>query len=554
MLSISPFQHGAQVVAYLRDSGGDDQDLSVPQQEASIAAWCVDHGLILTRIFKDLARPGSSVISRDGFNEMMHYLRAAQQPEAGLLIWNYQRFSRSLDDSQFYRADIRRHGYLFFSLNDEIPEGPIGKLFEAIIDWKNEQFLLDLSVDIKRGLRALVEKYHVIPGVPPRGYKREPLQLGSRRDGSPHTVHRWVPDPETWDRCCQAFEMRARNASYAQIQGATHLFGSLNSYKDFFTNAIYHGELHYADLVIPDAFEPLVDENTWQAVQKVNGQNSRNAPLRQDPTNPRRRASHFLLSGLVRCARCGGLLNGHIIKVHKKPGHDYYACSTRQRKHTCDAQQIPRAVLEKAVVDHLVDFLNHPEVILAHQAQQAQDAEQEAAVLAAERADLNRRLANVRRRINNVNEVLADQGTDAPRSTIAKLAALEAEETEIQTDLAKIKHDLPPATHYTLHQLHTLANRIQRLYTLPDPEPLRQVFLGIIATLTVERDGSTIRGLLQFYLPPEPESKEGEDPSGSSPSSARKLDFMPTKRCPCPPSPRRHKFTISFNIPIKSNS
>jgi hypothetical protein len=44
---------GSIVVAYLRDSGGDKQELSVPQQKASVEQYCKDHGLILAKVYED---------------------------------------------------------------------------------------------------------------------------------------------------------------------------------------------------------------------------------------------------------------------------------------------------------------------------------------------------------------------------------------------------------------------------------------------------------------------------------------------------------------------
>ncbi len=51
-LSASPFPLGKKVATYLRNSGGDDQDLSVEQQEAVVTKYCQDNHLQLTRVLK----------------------------------------------------------------------------------------------------------------------------------------------------------------------------------------------------------------------------------------------------------------------------------------------------------------------------------------------------------------------------------------------------------------------------------------------------------------------------------------------------------------------
>src|SRR5512139_2121793 len=227
-MKASPFPPGSLVAAYFRDSGGEDQDQSISQQENYFRSWCAQNGLAVGAVFRDAARQGSSVAGRQAFGDMMRRFRS-NAPETGLVIWSYSRFARDFDDAQFYRADIRRRGYLFYSLNDDIPEGAMGRLFEAVIDWKNEQFLEDLSRDVRRGLADLVRSHGAVPGTPPRGFKREPVQIGARRDGRPHIAHRWVPDPDQADLVRQAFALRAAGLPLSQINRQTHLYGSLNS-------------------------------------------------------------------------------------------------------------------------------------------------------------------------------------------------------------------------------------------------------------------------------------------------------------------------------------
>jgi hypothetical protein len=73
------------------------------------------------------------------------------------------------------------------------------------------------------------------PGKPPAGFKGEPYTLG--------VVQRWVPDPETWDFCRQARELRVNGASYREIHERTGILGSIGSHATFFRNRIYTGTL-----------------------------------------------------------------------------------------------------------------------------------------------------------------------------------------------------------------------------------------------------------------------------------------------------------------------
>ncbi len=56
----SPFPPGTRLFAYLRDSGHEDQELSIIQQEKEIRTWCTDHDPILDHIYTDEAQPVTS--------------------------------------------------------------------------------------------------------------------------------------------------------------------------------------------------------------------------------------------------------------------------------------------------------------------------------------------------------------------------------------------------------------------------------------------------------------------------------------------------------------
>ena len=266
-----PFLPGISVCAYLRDSGGSDQDLSVEQQAAEITTWCQQNALILSKVFSDKAMPGSSAIGRKGFQEMIQYFRSGNCQEKGLVIWKFSRFARDIDDAQFFKADLRRRGFEIYSIKDQIPEGSTGRFFEAALDWMNERFLEDLSTDVKRGQRHLVTQYGALGGYPPYGFVQQPLELGKRRDGRPHVVCRWVPDTDPvkreWVRC--AWKLRADGLTYVEIHRQVPIYKMPKGFYRFFRNPLYKGTLRFSGILYPDYCEPLIDSQTWDQVQQL---------------------------------------------------------------------------------------------------------------------------------------------------------------------------------------------------------------------------------------------------------------------------------------------
>ena len=109
-----PLSPGSRVAGYFRDSGGDEQERSVDQQRRVAEEYCQQHHLVLVRIFADEARPGSTIVGRDGFDDLIHYCRQyaptakRRTPDApdGILLWDIKRFARDRQDNAFFKADL----------------------------------------------------------------------------------------------------------------------------------------------------------------------------------------------------------------------------------------------------------------------------------------------------------------------------------------------------------------------------------------------------------------------------------------------------------------
>ena len=186
---------------------------------------------------------------------------------------------------------------------DNIPaDDEIAPVFEALLAWKAQRDLHDISVDAKRGLRQLVTMKRedgsyegFAPGTPPRCYKREPVTIGRKRNNEPRIVSRWVPDPAYWEQGQLAWQMRVDGYSLAAIHKATGLFKTQDMLTHFFRNEIYRGVFVFSGERLENFVLPLCTEDQWHAVQAMRKMDLANHPERA----PRRRRSPYLLSGLI---------------------------------------------------------------------------------------------------------------------------------------------------------------------------------------------------------------------------------------------------------------
>jgi DNA invertase Pin-like site-specific DNA recombinase len=346
----------SSVWAYSRDSGGEDQDIG--DQNRYIRQYCQEHDLILSRLFCDEASPGSSTAGREQFEDMMALARKlpAEDLPAGLILWSFARFARDFDDAQFYKAALRRRGLSIISLADDVPQnGPHARLVEAVVDWKNDQFLKDLSKNVKRGLRDVALQGYAPGGFPPVGYKAEDVRIGTKRNGEPRIVQQWVPDPETAPLVKRAWAMRASGASYHQILRETGVLNTTASLSYFFRNKTYLGIRKCRELEVEDAHEPLIDRRTWDAVQDTLREPvKRGESWPEGSEHPRRRNSPYLLSGLARCLYCGAAMSGGRGNVNTRPhAWRYYLCGRKKRRGwgECIGGKVSADPIEAAVLE-----------------------------------------------------------------------------------------------------------------------------------------------------------------------------------------------------------
>lgn len=104
------------------------------------------------------------------------------------------------------------------------------------------------------------------------------------------------------------------------------------------------------DEIITVAVPPLIDQTTFDAVQAL---------LRD--RNPKTLAPHLIsspnmLTGLLHCAQCGGLMT---MRTGKAGRYRYYACQKAARTHTarCTGIAIPIDALDTLVAQHMMKRL-----------------------------------------------------------------------------------------------------------------------------------------------------------------------------------------------------
>lgn len=494
----NPFPAGAPVVTYSRDSGGDEQDRSVDQQLAAYQAFADEHRLVIVQNFADRARPGSTTVGRDGFEAMIAYMHThghkSQMPVAGVLLWKHNRFARNLDESQFYKADLRRRGFTLHFLADDIPDaGSATPIFEALLEWKAQQDLKDISTDAARGLMSLVTTRKpdgtyegFSPGTPPMGFMREMVKHGVKRSGAVRMASRWVPDPATWDRCRQAWEMRAAGASLRAVHDATHLYKSVNCMSTFFANEIYRGVYVYSGQRLEGFVPAMVTQEQWDAVQKLRQPKPKQTTRWDDRTHPRQAYSHHLLSGLCTCARCGQALMGNSVK-----GWRFYICKGKHKGGSCTLPRIGAKLLDELVAMDAADQILKP-------AQLSAMLELSLAGMRERKEDRKNASRDIRRQIQAANQAsqrlirMAELGSGALDSIKARLDELDMRRKTLERQLTEASVDYDALQRPSEAQLEAFSGMMRQKLLSGDPHLVKPLLRMLVTRVEVDEFSATV--------------------------------------------------------------
>lgn len=355
---------GSDVIAYLRDSGGPNQEDSIGQQERILKEYCKKHGLILSRVYSDTAS-GRKTKGRESFLAMCNSVMSSSERAAprGLLLWAYSRFSRDIVDFNYYLYGLLKHGLVVHSLTEEIPEGLLGQMMLSVKAYTNADYSIQLGKQIKRGIADRVKAGYSNGGQAPRGYQVVRELHDSRRNGAPRVGVKWEIDLELAPLVRLAWELRGQGKGYADIIRATggRLYTNKNSFSCHFQNKSYLGIGKAGELEVPDHHEPLITWEMWEAVKRVEAASPRHGQGGK-LLHPRRIKHPSLLSGLCFCIYCGSAM-----VLHTSADYRSYACGSHDRQRVyrdCEeARRVNARKADKVILDVVLNRILTPEFV-----------------------------------------------------------------------------------------------------------------------------------------------------------------------------------------------
>lgn len=315
-----------RVACYIRVSTMEqaNEGYSVGVQTEKLQAYCVARGWDIVSVYTDPGFSGSNM-ERPALNRMLADIKAGHIDM--VLVYKLDRLSRSQRDTLFMIEDLfLKNNVDFVSMTENFDTStPLGRAMIGILSvfaqLEREQIkermamgnVARASSGLWRGGSGAPIGYDYIDGrLVVNDYEAMQIRLIFDLFLKGHTFHGI------------AAELRKR--------GYTNKYGSWKNppiISQVLTNSTYIGKIRYAGEEYEGQHDPLIDEETWEAVQIRHKEVMRG--LSEHQKSPFKATK--LLSGIIWCGDCGARYFYHC-STRKKPNgdkvtYDHYMCYTR---------------------------------------------------------------------------------------------------------------------------------------------------------------------------------------------------------------------------------
>lgn len=318
----------------------------IPLQRIACTEYAKDKGWTILKEFYERGVSGYK-ISSDDRDAIQDLKEAAENKEFDiLLVFMFDRLGRRDDETPFVVEWFAKHGIEVWSVKEgeQRFDSHVDKLMNYIRYWQASGESEKTSVRVRTRQIQMIQDGIYRGGFPPYGYRLEHIGRVNKKN---QPVRDLVIDEDQAKVVRKVFELMVTHG-YGTERIALWLNDHSvptskradcwrsSSIRTIMRNPIYTGHLHLGNAVSNSAFEQyriISDEDFLRAQEMMDQRGPNHMP---DSDVSRRVDSAILLTGLVRCQKCGGRMYGSAAFKKKKDGHRHYwnqyRCETRLRK------------------------------------------------------------------------------------------------------------------------------------------------------------------------------------------------------------------------------
>jgi site-specific DNA recombinase len=318
---------------------------SISAQTRLLSEYCQKNDIKIYKVYADEGISGQKE-NRPAFQQMLK--DSLHKPFDIILVHKFDRFARKVELSRRVKQQLRKSGINVVSITEPIEDSPIGFFQEGIMELLAEYYSKNLSAEVKKGHKERAEQ-GLHNGSVPFGYKID------------HSVDSKMVIEEDQAKIIEWIFL-----SYLNGSGLNKIANSLNdssikgsvggkwctkSISMILKNPKYVGMIKLGNNIFKGFHTPIIDQNTWDAVQALLNYQSSRYTYRGSNHETR-----YLLS-LCKCSDCG-----RAVIIRKNGKNKYYVCSSNRSNVSdkCTNSMTFRAeVLEQYIQDTLKEIFEN---------------------------------------------------------------------------------------------------------------------------------------------------------------------------------------------------
>lgn len=380
------------VLIYIRVSTEkqSSNQLSLNSQEKNLIARCKRDGDHIAGIFREEGETATNM-KRPAFEQMIARATDGTRSVDAIMVYSFSRAFRNQVEQELTVQTLRKHKVELISHAEPLANDDTGDMFRKFIGIVNEYQSKETSRSTMRTMKANAQLGYSNGGIIPFGYKSIDAEVIGNKQKKKLAV-----EPVEAEIVIRAFDL-AKNgdgnsgplgtkkiAEWLNAHGYRSRNGSLfgtGTVHEMLTRRAYTGVRNFNEFdrkgdgerkaqseIVEYEIPVIVDQVTFEAVQALL------VSRRPRSRGPRLASAPSLLGGLVRCD-CAKSCALTTATGTSRTGvvYNYYKCiqsiKRGQHKHndgtSCSNRKIPRPVIEKLVVEALLDRLLRPERVTA---------------------------------------------------------------------------------------------------------------------------------------------------------------------------------------------
>ncbi len=347
-----------KAAAYIRVSTDSQSEYSPEAQLKAIEAYAKNNDMTIPpeNIFKDIGASGKSTKHRLEFNRMVNiakeYRKSSDKPFSVILVHKFDRFSRSREDSVYYKAFFRKTCNVdVISITEHVDDNKYNTIIEPLAEGLAEFYIKNLSEEVKKGMtqKALRGEYMTTA---PFGYKWDKGKL--------------IIDEEEAEHVKYIFNKYASGTPIRQIVNTLNDLGvrthrgnkfEHRTVKYILGNITYKGYIRWnpnkkdnyrlprdddGRIITKGIHTPIIYDNLFNQVQELL---SPSGNLSEKTSQSPEKHIHWL-SGMVKCSNCGSSLTySKSSKSFQCLGYSHGICKV--------SHYISENTLQQIVIDEL---------------------------------------------------------------------------------------------------------------------------------------------------------------------------------------------------------